>query len=195
MPQEINGPDRKTNVELVCVDHKRNIWIKTGFPGNQDTLIIDQGVLKNLSGPPYVFTVNELTLIDNKHPSVITVKDVTVIFMHGGREAAGKWMFSDFKNGYPVVETVKKVNQYLAQKGKKPIQVIMACNDQPSPKNIKVGDFPPGTGVVYAVGDSVGLIRAEMAKNGKVTAVITANDFWGIDNLVAEQQITILTPV
>ncbi len=177
---------------LVCVDLDRNIWIKMGFPRNQDTGIVDREVMKNLSGPPYVFTADELSLFDKKHPKGETLKDVTVIFMHGGREDGEKWMFSSFKDGYPVVETVQKVNQYLKDHGMKQVQVVMACNSSPYPDEIKVGDFPPGVSIVYAIGETVGLKHAGMAENGKITAGIEANDFWGLDNLATEQKIKIL---
>ncbi len=197
MPQEKNElvevTKRDTEGEtLFCVDLERNIWVKMGFPRNQDNGIVTREIMKNLSGPPYVFTADSLTLIDNKHPEGATVKDVTVIFMHGGREGTGKWVFSSFRDGYPVVETVEKVNQYLKEKGEKQIQVIMACNQSPSPEEVKVGDFPAGTQVVYAVGETVGLIHAEMSKDGEISATVKAGDFWGLDYLVTEQQIKIL---
>ncbi len=175
---------------LVCIDLDRNIWIKEGFPKKLDTGIVDRETLKNMSGPPYVFTANELTLFDRSHPSGAKVKDVTVIFMHGGRQGNGTWVFSSYTDGYPVIETVDRANEYLKEKGRKQIQVIMACNESPSPEGVKIGELPPKK-VVYAVGEKVGLKYAAMDESGKITAAIKADDFWGLDDLLTEQQITI----
>ena len=98
---------------LVCIDLERNLWVKRGFPRNGDTGIVDDGVMRNLSGPPYIFKASTTTFYDLKHPRGITLRDLNVIFMHGGRKPNGPWMFSSLDDGYPVVETTRAANKYL----------------------------------------------------------------------------------
>lgn len=137
---KITDRDLKADT-LICIDFERNIWVKMGFPMERDTGKVSGEVLRNLSGPPYVFRAEVMNLYDKKHSEGVKLEEVGVIFMHGGRREGGKWMFSSFENGYPVVETVNAVNDYLKQKGEPPVQVVMACNESSSPLGIKVSDF------------------------------------------------------
>jgi hypothetical protein len=190
---KITNRDVKQDV-LNCIDFEKNIWIKQGLPTNTDTGIVDREVMRNLSGPPYVFRADTMKLYDNKHLTGVELNNVGVIFMHGGREGVdGKWMFSSLENGYPVVETVRAVNEYLMQKGEPLIEVVMACNNYP-PSDIKVGDFNSNENIVYAVGETVSLMNAGMFEDGKINFTAKASDFWGLDNLTVSQQIKISQP-
>ena len=177
---------------LTCIDPDRDIWVVFGFPMNVESGTIDRNVMRNLEGPPYVFVADTMDLVDNKHPQGVRLENVRSIFMHGGREGDGPWMFSSLDDGYPVVETVRAVNGYLVSKGESPIQVIMACNESPSPYGIKVGDFASSEHIVYAVGETVGLRSAGMSEDGKIHFSAQAGDFWGLDDLIVSQQIKIL---
>jgi hypothetical protein len=177
---------------LSCVDSERNIWIKRGFPMDKETGVFDGEMLRNLSGPPHVFMADVINLRDEKHPEGVRLENVGVIFMHGGREEGGQWMFDSIEDGYPVVETVKAVNEYLESEGEDPIRVVMACNDSPSPFGIKVGDFEAHESIVYAVGESVKFAGASMSEDGKVHFEAVAKDFWNLDQLEVEQQIEVL---
>lgn len=177
--------------KLTCVDLDNNIWIKEGFPKNSDTGIIDGEVMRNLSGPPYVFKADLMNLYDEKHPNGVELKDVGVIFMHGGRKEGGKWMFDKIEDGYPVVETVRVVNEYLKQRGESPVEVVMACNYS-SPSDVKVGDFNADENIVYAVGETVGMVNAGMSEEGKIHFKAIAKDFWGLDELAISQQVKVL---
>jgi len=149
--------------------------------------------MENLSGPPYVFTASKITLKDMKHPDGIVLSDVNVIFMHAGSNGSGPWVFSSFTDGYPVVETVNKTNEYLNRNGEPPVQVVLACNHRTADEmNIKVGDFPPNSGIVYAVGETVILNSAFMDIGGKVVVMASADQFWGIEEAQLSQQIQIL---
>ncbi|MFA5828566.1 MAG: hypothetical protein WC841_04410 [Candidatus Shapirobacteria bacterium] len=185
--------ERDIQVEtLVCVDLERNIWIRRGFPMNRETRSVDREVMRNLSGPPYVFKADVMSLYDEKHPEGVILENVQVIFMHGGREEGGKWQFSSIEDGYPVVETVRAVNKYLEDKGEPPVQVVMACNRSSSPEGIKIGDFRPDEKIIYAVGETVGLRTAGMSEDGKIHFSAKASDFWGLDQLALSQEIDIL---
>ncbi len=189
-PIRVTEADAETDT-LVCVDIGSNIWINRGFPRNTDTGIVDKEVMRNLSGPPYVFVVDELTLIDNEHPQGVQLFNVMVIFMHAGRRSDQPWVFSSLDDGYPVVETVQKTNAYLKEQGEGPIEVVLGCNDYPEqPLGIKVGDFPPNSGIVYAVGETVQLMSACMSDSAQIKFTAKANDFWGLDVLSVAQQIT-----
>ena len=191
-PGIIRITERETASEdLVCLDPERNIWIKRGFPMNRDTGKVDREVMRNLSGPPYVFKAEAMTLYDDGHPEGVTLQDVGVIFMHGGRREPGKWMFSSIEDGYPVVETVRAVNEYLESKGEPPVQVVMACNKSSSPEGVKVGDFDSGENIVCAVGETVRLVAAGMDDDGRIHFAAKASDFWGLDVLATGQEITI----
>jgi len=176
---------------LNCIDLDKNIWIKEGFPINTDTGIVDSEVMQNLSGPPYVFKADVMNLFDSQHPEGVELKNVGVIFMHGGRRENGDWMFSDIENGYPVVETVKAVNEYLKKKGESPVEVVMACNKFLA-SEITIGDFDANENIVYAVGETVGLMNAGMSEDGKIHFNARAGSFWGLDKLATSQQIEIL---
>lgn len=194
-----NSPTEKITVTerdvqyhaLICINLERNIWIKRGFPMNTDTGIVDKEVMRNLSGPPYVFLAKELVLVDDRHPQGATLTDVQVIFMHGGRQPGKAWMFSSFEDGYPVVETVNEVNAYLRENGEPSIQVVLSCNFSESADGIQIGDFPPHSGIAYAVGETVGLVSAKMDEDAKISVKAKANSFWGLDDLLVGQQITI----
>lgn len=188
----VTEADTKTDT-LVCVDVDSNIWINRGFPRNTDTGIVDKEVMRNLSGPPYVFVANELTLIDDKHTQGMVFHNVRVIFMHAGRRSDQPWVFSSLDDGYPVVETVEKTNAYLQEQGEGPIQVVLGCNNYPEqPLGIKIGDFPPNSGIVYAVGETVQLMSACMSDSAQIKFTAYAHDFWGIDELSVAQQIRVV---
>lgn len=193
MSAELKITERELQQEtLSCIDLERDIWVKFGFPVDKESGTFDREMLRNLSGPPYVFMADTIKLIDERHYNGVTLKDVKVIFMHGGREGDGKWMFSSIEDGYPVVETVKAVNEYLESKGESPIRVVMACNESSSPLGIKVGDFQAHESIVYAVGETVGFAGASVSEDGKVHFEAVAEDFWNLDQLELEQQIEIL---
>jgi len=178
---------------LVCIDLDRNIWIKKGFPREKDTGIVTREIMINLSGPPYVFQARSMTFFDEKHPDGLELKDKWVIFMHGGRRTnTDKWMFSSFDDGYPVVETVRAVNQYLTKSGEGPIGVVMACNDYPESSLVKVGDFKPEERVVYAVGETVGLRSAFMTEDGEIQCSVKAENFWNLDETSIADQVHII---
>ena len=153
--------------------------------------------MRNLSGPPYVFNASKIVLKDNKHPEGVEFSSVNVIFMHGGRKygkAGQPWVFSSFKDGYPVVETVNEVNKYLSSKEGKPISIVMACNDYSSNSDIdiKIGDFDINQSIVYAVGETVSLKNAGMNEDGSIFFEAEAKDFWGLDDLKVSESVKIL---
>lgn len=187
---KITERDIKQDV-LTCVDFDKNIWVKMGFPMNTSNGMVDREIMRNLSGPPYVFKADRLNLIDDQHPEGVELNDVEVIFMHGGRKQDGNWMFSSLEDGYPVVETVRAVNEYLKLKGQPLVEVVMACNDSP-PSEIKVGDFNTDENIVYAVGESIILRSAGMSEDGKIHFSAKASEFWGLDKLEVSKDINIL---
>ena len=190
---EISKRDiRKEEECLSCIDLGRNIWVRFGFPMNAETGIVGVTEMRNLSGPPYVFTAARIVLTDDKHPEGVEFNNIKVIFMHGGREDGGKWMFSSLKDGYPVVETVIAVNRELLSQGESPVKIVMACNNEISNPEIKIGDFPGESDLVYAVGETVSLRRAGMDKEGSIYFEAKAKDFWGLEDLEVFESIKIL---
>jgi len=178
---------------LVCIDLDRNIWVKKGFPRERDKGIVSAEIMRNLSGPPYVFQAKTMTFFDEKHPDGLELKDKWVIFMHGGRRTnTDEWMFSSFDDGYPVVETVRAVNRHLSENGEGAIEVVMACNDYPIPSLVKVGDFKPEERVVYAVGETVGLRSGYMTEDGEIYCSVRAKNFWNLDEVNIADQINII---
>lgn len=186
---EITERDMRREEEfLSCINLERKIWVRFGFPMEGASGIVTNKVMRNLSGPPYVFDANRMLLKDRKHPQGVELKNVKVIFMHGGREQGKEWMFSSLEDGYPVVETVTEVNKHLLSKGDKPVSIVMACNEDTSNAEIKVGDFPPNSNIVYAVGETVTLKKAGMEDDGSIYFEAQAGDFWGLDILQTSQQ-------
>ncbi len=188
---EINERDiRKEEENLSCIDLEKGIWVRFGFPMNTETGIVGVTEMKNLSGPPYVFTADEIVLKDQQHPEGVKFNKVNVIFMHGGREEGGKWMFSSLEDGYPVVETVEAVNRKLLSQGEPPVKIVMACNKNMNNNEILIGDFPPGE-VVYALGETITLKRAGMFKDGEIYFEAKANNFLGLEDLRINESIKI----
>lgn len=177
---------------LVCCDLERNLWFRFGFPKNSYGYV-DSELFQNLEGPPYVFQADTIDLFDDSHPGGIRLENVMVIFMHAGREEGGEWVFSSFENGYPVVATVRAVNSYLVEHGLPEITVVMGCNDFESPSGVKVGDFSPGENVVYAVGEAVGFLGADMMEDGTIHFRAVAHDFWNLDTIHVGQQIRVVS--
>ena len=180
--------------ELVCVDLDSGIWFRYGFPRNRDG-IVDAKVMKELSGPPYVFDADVLTLVDDEHPGGVRLEHRRVIFMHGGRKVGGRWMFSSLEEGrgQPVVETVERLNEYFVARGEPKIEVVAACNKYPPREGdlgIRVGEF--GGEIVHAVGERAYLQCGQMDEDGRVTFGISTDRFWGLNEMEIRNQIRFL---
>ena len=67
----------------------------------------------------------------------------------------------------------------------------MACNKFLA-SEITIGDFDANENIVYAVGETVGLMNAGMSEDGKIHFNARAGSFWGLDKLATSQQIEIL---
>jgi hypothetical protein len=184
---------KEVSKTLQCINFDRNIWVRFGLPTN-DQGVVDRELMKNLSGPPYVFSADRIVLKDSKHVDGVEFNNVNVIFMHAGRKnekGNQPWVFSSFEDGYPVVETVNEVNKYLKSKNEKPVSIVMACNhySDDSDIEIKIGDFPRDQVIVYAVGETVSLENATMSEDGKIFFEAKANEFWGLENLKVSESI------
>ena len=178
MLDQLPNENEEVNEHLTCIDLERNIWAKFSMPMEAGKRIFGKKELRNLHGEPYVFHVDLLNIYDEDHPQGLTQKDVTVIFMHGGRMKGGKWMFSDNREGYPVVETVERVNKYLSKVGKQNVTVVLACNKYPE-SDTPTPDFIDNKHIIYALGDTVRLIDMRKTIGGQIVVEVGAKRFHG----------------
>lgn len=101
-------------------------------------------------------------------------------------------VFSSFTNGYPVVATVRAVNEDLKKRGMPSISVVIGCNQFETTEGVKTGDFSFGDHVVYAVGEKIWVRHAGMSDDGKIYFKIYAQDFWNLDEVAVGQQIQLI---
>lgn len=180
---------------LSCIDIEENIWVRFGFPIIEKEYWKDIYSLSNLRGVPYVFTADEIVLRDKEHPTGVFLENKTVIFMHGGRNDKGEWVFNPYsKEEQSIKKTVKKVDDYLLKNGKEKISIVLACDSsegQSLDLSIKVDQFPTNNPKIHVFEEVVSINRFFMREDGTTVVELSAEKFRQLEQLALFDSIKI----